>query len=217
MERRGNTGLTTTTTIETTLDGATRDFIARIATEVIARLKSNHVATGDGPVITAKVIDTRAIETIASGTTVTIDSKAVVTPSARDEAKQKNITLHRSRLTSTQTDAAKTESTNTIELEDRNTDRLAAAKSQLAQRGIRRIGTRVVMSDTPAAEVASQFKSGRVAVMVGAIEDVPRFAHEVVADVWIVDMKRNHLIAAVNLIAAIARTTQTRPSSQVSK
>lgn len=206
MERRGNPGLNTTTT-ETISDAATREFVVRIAAEVIARLRANQA-----PTITSKVIDTRALETIASGTTVTIDPKAVVTPAARDEAKQKNITLHRSRLAS-----GEAVPTNEIELEDHNPDRLAAAKSQLSRRGIRYIGTRVVMSDTPAAEVASQFKRGRVAVMVGSIADVSRFANEIVADVWVVDMKRNHLIASVNLIAAIARTTQTRPSSQVTK
>lgn len=199
---------TDTQTNPPAIDAATRAFIARIATEVIARLKANHAPGNDGPSITSRVIDTKIIETITSGSTVTIDRKAVVTPAARDEAKQKNITLHRSRLTSIKTESSDIEYDATGELKDNNNDRLTAAKEQLARRGIRRIGTRVVMSDTPAAEVASLFKSGRVAVMVGSIEDVSRFADEIVADVWVVDMKRNHLIAAVNLIAAIARTTQ---------
>lgn len=204
MERRGNTGLTNETQTNTpTIDPATRAFIARIATEVIARLKANYVPKNDQPSITSKVIDTKIIENITSGSTVTIDLKAVVTPAARDEAKQKSITLHRSRLISINTGTA-----DIGELEDNNNERLTAAKAQLARRGIRRIGIRVVMSDTPAADVASQFESGRVAVMVGSIEDVPRFANEIVADVWVVDMKRNNFIAAINVIAAIHRTTK---------
>ncbi len=42
--------------------------------------------------------------------------------------------------------------------------------------------------------------------MVGSIEEVQRFASELEATVWVLDMKRLNLTAAVNVAAQISRT-----------
>ena len=42
--------------------------------------------------------------------------------------------------------------------------------------------------------------------MVGSIEDVNRFASELEATVWVLDMKRLNLTAALNVAAQISRT-----------
>ena len=77
---------------------------------------------------------------------------------------------------------------------------------QLSRRGIAVCGARIILSDTPAKDLYHQCsRNGEVAVMVGSIEEVRRFASELEATVWVLDMKRLNLTAAVNVAAQISR------------
>ncbi|MGB7326075.1 MAG: hypothetical protein WBD31_14480 [Rubripirellula sp.] len=171
--------------------------LARIVGEVIARLKASQTV-----VVESKIIDAKTIGQYAVGATITIAAKAIVTPAAKDEAKQRNITITRDTVASQKTVG---ERSSGGKIMDSDPLRAESVEAQLVRRGIKLAAASVVLSDTPAVEVANQFGSGKRAVMIGSIDDVNRFGSEVDPQVWVLDMKRLNLIAAVNVISAIAR------------
>ncbi|TWU47175.1 hypothetical protein Poly51_49730 [Rubripirellula tenax] len=195
-------------------------WVARIVAEVVARLNAataHKAATADvttnvgGEALLAKVVDVRIIAETEAGSTLILSPKAVVTPAAKDEAKRKNIQLVR------QSGAAigTTRQTNsTKNLIDQDDQRRTAIENQLRRRGIPGITADVVLSDTPAREVVDQGGQGKRAVMIGVLSDVARFGGEVDPQVWVLDMKRLNMIAAVNVIASIV---QFRKSVQLGK
>ncbi|MGB7342606.1 MAG: hypothetical protein WBD20_00185 [Pirellulaceae bacterium] len=183
--------------------------IARIVREVIARLQQspNTQPTGAAAVsIDEKIVTAKSIEQlVGQPKQIFIGAKAIVTPAARDAAKENGITINRSvPLTKNQVPESPC-SKNEIS-DAANPDRAASLASQLARRGIKTIGKRIVLSDTPAADVfrfCSEAKER--AVMLSSINDVDRFAAELNPTVWVMDMQRMNLMSAVNAAAQIAQ------------
>lgn len=191
------------------------DFVARIVAQVIARLRDGQDAAMhpideeiiDEEVIDQKIIDAKTIERLATGSRVRIAAGAIVTPAARDEVANRNITLHRSEKVAALPKVA-------VDLglvQDNDPDRGQAITRQLGHRGITSIASTVIASDTPARELVDQISRGKVAAMVTQINDVDRFGSEIRPNVWVLDMKRMNLITAVNTIAAIARRGKPGP------
>ncbi|QDT03224.1 hypothetical protein K227x_16060 [Rubripirellula lacrimiformis] len=207
-------------------------WVSQIAAEVVARLRATGsetsraihagsiIADSAGPSGSVgsdsdvpqsallKVIDTTVIASTAAGTVLDVSAQAVITPAAKDDAKQKNITI--SRLAKCAPPQPVSDPSLTAGIVDVDTDRGRSVADQLARRGIRSIGVGIVLSDTPALDLVGQFAKGSRAAMAGSIEEIRRFGSEVDPDVWVLDMKRMNLVTAINAIAIIARTNGAR-------
>ena len=192
----------------TTIDSA---YIAQIVRKVIAKIQTTQTQTGN----TATSIPDRivTVETInqlpGTPSSLFVSAKAIVTPAAQDEAKSRGITINRSvelppEQVPNQTSVQPPTQTEIIDRE--NPDRAAVVATQLARRAITGLKSAVILSDTPAKEVFEQCRDGKRAAMIGAIAEVDRFANEMNPDVWVLDMKRMNLIAAVNAVVRITNT-----------
>ena len=196
------------------------EMLSRVVREVFARLAGasggehlrgqSTIQTASKTNRTAASIDDRliaasAISRLPAATAeLFVPAAAVLTPSARDEARRRGITINRGAALTAKENAQQTRQ----EIVD-NTDqsRAAAVAQQLSRRGITVCGTTIILSDTPARELYDQVaRQGQVAVMVGSFDDVHRFANELDATVWVLDMKRLNLTAAVNVAAQISKT-----------
>ncbi len=164
-----------------------------------------------------RVISSNTIAGLAEGTAeLFIDAAAVITPSARDEARARGITINRgepivsttSQDPTSQSPTFQSPGSNRPNIIDRATpDRAAAIARQLARRGVHCCSAKIVLSDTPAKDLYDQcVREGEVAAMVGSIAEVQRFARELDVTTWVLDMKRLSLTAAVNVASQIART-----------
>lgn len=194
-------------------------FFAAIVREVIARLKK-----GDGPLLAGpnKEVGRKRVKTLLDGvisvetltrldatpTQVFIGPNAIVTPAAKDEARLLGLTLTR---TSDAPTIEQPVSDSQIPLLDSqitdttNPDRAATVQQQLSLRGVCLGSTEVVLSDSPAREVYQHCSKGQRAVMIASIADVHRFADELNPTIWVLDMQRLNLPAAVNAIAQITQ------------
>ena len=226
------------TTMNSTIDPA---YIARVVRQVIARLKQPGMPLGTGtPLGTTLATATQTNQTAASirdnivtanlierlagnPSQVFVGSKAIVTPAAKDAAKQCGVTITRSvelpksqtpapqittssATTSTTASPAKTNSTTTQNITDaQDPERAIAVAHQLSRRGVQSGSAQIVLSDTPAVDVFRLCSGGQRAAMVGSTNDVGRFADELQPTVWVIDMKQMNLIAAVNAAAQIAK------------
>ncbi len=82
-----------------------------------------------------------------------------------------------------------------------NPQRADAVRTQLARRGVGVGWAKILLSDTPAWEVCQQCTdNGESAVMINSVTDVQRFADELTPTVWVLDMKRLNITAAVKAI-----------------
>ncbi|QDT13162.1 hypothetical protein [Planctomycetes bacterium K23_9] len=187
--------------------------IAAIVREVIARIKQSNLSanlqtdTATNP-LPDKIITVATIESLSgSPCDVTIDSKAVVTPAARDEAKLRGITIRRSDAQPSTQNFNTEPSTQPTEIVDvSQPERAVSMLAQLARRGISSIGCKIVLSETPAADVFRFcHNENQRAVMLTSISDIPRFAGELQPTVWVLDMKRMNLMTAVNAAVQIAQ------------
>ncbi len=198
-------------TITTEIDPA---FVARIVREVIARLKAGRVATANHTRVDAKIIDAETIRRYAIGAELIVDAKAIVTPAAKDEAKLRKIIVHRGSLDA-KSGGWVAPPNHPIEqpkkVHDAIHERAQAIEAQLVRRGIAWDRTVILISETPAREVANQFSSGKRSAMITSIDDVGRFGNEMDPQVWVLDMKRMNLMTVVNVIAAITRFQKARP------
>jgi hypothetical protein len=170
-------------------------LVAQLVGEVVARLQQQ-----DSTVCDARVI---SVETVQAHQTsqLTISPSAVITPAARDEARRRGIKIQRVERPAKSVNQSTTH--NIIDTDDLK--RAETVISQLQRRGGMPSSATVVLSDTPAVEVHRQIVSGKRATMVAAIADVPRFAAELDPQVWVLDMKRLNIPAAVNVVAKIAQ------------
>lgn len=183
-----------------------REAVANIARQVLARL-AVIAQQEDATAIDDRVVSVESLRGLPGGTKqLAIHPNAVVTPAAGDEARDRGITLLRIDHTTNP------ERTTTMQVasairDTEQPERSAAIQQQLDRRGVD-LGThQIILSDTPAREVWQQCTSqAERAVMVSALDDVNRFAEQLDPTVWVLDMKRLNLIAAVNVIAAITRT-----------
>lgn len=195
--------------------------IAAIVRLVMQRLAGNPETTLAHPTnqtavsISDRVITVATIESVSGHPSqVFVDMKAIVTPAAKDEAARRGIEITRSveiplamqpqTKANTNTNAGPI---NQFITDSSEPNRAIAAIGQLSARGINAIGCHVVLSDTPAVDlhriIANQ---GKRAAMVAAMADVGRFAAELDPEVWVLDMKKLNLVAAVNAVARIAKS-----------
>lgn len=178
--------------------------VAAIAREVIARLKSTSktnqsAASLDDRVITAGTIE----QLIGKPTQLFIAPGAIVTPAARDEARQRGITINHT----LDVPAQQQPNRGRLDIIDSiKPERAQAVRTQLARRGTNNGSARVVLSDTPGRDVHQQCTAHRErAVMITAVADVQRFADELAPTVWVLDMKRLNIAAATNVVTQITQ------------
>lgn len=179
-----------------------RAMVANIAGKVIARLVAMSKTNNTAASISDRIVSVDTLQQL-TGTPkqVFITSGSIVTPAARDEARHRGITITRTVEVpqNQQPTHARFEITDAA-----NPERAEAVRQQLARRGIRVDSARIVLSDTPASEVYQQCNAhAERAVMIASVSDVQRFADELRPTVWVLDMKRLNIIAAVNVIARI--------------
>jgi hypothetical protein len=169
--------------------------VAELVRKVINRLQQNDTASSDARVITLDTIKEHQT------TQLTVAPSAVITPAARDEARRRGIKIHRADQPATTCN--KTTINNIIDAD--NPQRAETVRDQLQRRGAAIGNGTIVLSDSPAAEVHKQISQGNRATMITAIADVPRFAAELDPTVWVLDMKRLNIPAAVNAVVKIAQ------------
>ncbi len=157
------------------------------------------------------MVSTQTIEQINEPvSSVAIRSDAVITPAAKDAARQRGITLQRcDQSNGDQSNGDKktnTEQQRPLQLVDTDDpSRSELIESQLRRRGVSQMHTRIVLTDSPAATVVREVKGGEVAVMVSSLDEVDRFAAECNPTSWVLDMKRLNLPGAVNVAALITK------------
>jgi hypothetical protein len=182
--------------------------IAAIVREVIARIKQTNLTTNEPDSLPDKVITVATIEALTgSPNEIHVDAKAIVTPAARDEAKLRGITISRSDKPVNRQNIETERPTNQNEIVDvAKPERAASMVAQLSRRGISVLGCRIVLSETPAADVFRFCNSeNERAVMLSNLSDVQRFASELQPTVWVFDMKRMNLMTAVNAAVQISQ------------
>ena len=175
--------------------------IAAIVRKVIARLAEPNRVTSDAPEISVKtVISVKTIEQ-HTGKHLLVSNSAVITPAARDEARLRGIRIERTN----ESRVKPTEPTTEIISDINNPQRAETIRQQLDRRGIDLNEINVVLTDSPALEVLRQISGGQRAAMVTEISDVDRFHSELSPTVWVLDMKRLNIPAAVNAAAKISQ------------
>lgn len=187
-------------------DAATdQAFIAAIVRKVIDRLQQSDSSCNNTPVVTANN-NLVTVETIQqhSGSPLIVAMSAVITPAARDEAQRRGISIQRRAATKAATNVTPAASASENIIDKQDPERGQAVRHQLGRRGVHLGALRIVLTDQPAREVHDQVIGGNRAAMVTAIADVQRFASELSPNVWVLDMKRFNIPAAVNVVVKIA-------------
>jgi len=192
--------------------------IAEIVRQVLARLDSaadtNHstqIANSitqkqtTSAALTEKIITSRTIQELSNQTSqIFVSPTAIITPSARDDARSRNIEIQRT----VQLPEGQQPDQQKIEIIDyAQPERAHAVKQQLAFRGITNGTGKIVLTETPAKEVHFQCaRNNEVAVMIGSFDDIQRFSDEITPTVWVLDMQRLTFSAVVNAVAQISKT-----------
>lgn len=181
------------------------EWIQEIVRRVIARLRADDMTHATGVIqISQRVVTAQTIEQIKKTVrSVAIRSDAVVTPAAKDAARQRGITLQRCTQRINKNYGEHQQPAHLIDTDDPN--RREIVESQLRRRGLAEMHTRIVLTDSPAATVIREVNGGEVAVMVSSLDEVGRFAAECNPTSWVLDMKRLNLPGAVNVTALIAK------------
>ena len=223
MERHGDSGLMTTEQEEDSNRVATGDSaqIAEIVQQVLGRLTTSHdnastahnlEKTDKQPATatasTQKIITAQTIQELSGQPAqVFVSPTAVITPAARDEARHRKITIQRT----VQLSPEQRPDHQRLEIIDyAQPERAEAVRQQLAIRGVTTGTAKIVLTDTPAREVHFQCaKNNETAVMIGAYSDIRRFSDELSPTLWVLDMKRLNLSAAVNAVVHITSTRNT--------
>ena len=179
-------------------------MVAAIAREVIARLKSTSKTNQTAASIDDRVITAGTIEGLSGKPTqIFIAPGAIVTPAARDEARQRGIAIHHT----VNLPADQQPNHGQLEIIDAaQPERAEMVRTQLARRGINNGAARVLLSDTPGRDVHQQCTThDERAVMIATATDIPRFADELAPTIWVLDMKRLNISAATNAVAQITQ------------
>ena len=186
-------------------------FVDRIVREVIARLQQTdqNITTTGGTTasIGDKIVTANTITTVTgTPSQIFVAPNAVVTPAAYDAARERGIEISKTTaVPPTQQPQQRTDTNHQEIIDGTKPERAASLAAQLARRGVRTLGTRIVLSDTPAADLYDCITTQACrAAMVATIADVDRFQRELQPDVWVLDMERMNLTTAVNVAARIA-------------
>ncbi len=192
--------------------------IAEIVRQVLARLdsaadtnQSTQIANSitqkqtTSAALPEKIITSRTIQELSKQTSqIFVSPTAIITPSARDDARSRNIEIQRT----VQLPEGQQPDQQKIEIIDyAQPERAHAVKQQLAFRGITNGTGKIVLTETPAKEVHFQCaRNNEVAVMIGSFDDIQRFSDEITPTVWVLDMQRLTFSAVVNAVAQISKT-----------
>lgn len=192
-------------------------FIAAVARKVVARLREGHVeghVETSAPTVTATVAERLVtIETLRQyedGSEVTVAHAAVVTPAAKDEARQRSIVIKRQSVADAIVASASNQTTdNTIDQQESVGAIDDAVGRQLARRGVTfPAHVELIWTQTPAKDVFTRCQQGKTAAMVTSVADVDRFATELSPTCWVLDKHKLNLIAAVNIAARITQRSR---------
>ncbi|MEO9932210.1 hypothetical protein [Rhodopirellula bahusiensis] len=172
-------------------------------------------------VLNDKVISVDVIQGIPAGVTQVQVSGGIVTPAARDEMRARGITLAGSK--STPAAATKTASNSGKRFIQLHTDTSSksirdALARQLSLRGVDhcpRAHRSVIVTNRPAATLFDRIQLGSRAVLITRLEDIPRFASEMDADTFVLDMQRFNLVALVNAANTIAQLPKPTASTSL--
>ncbi|TWU17677.1 hypothetical protein Pla52o_48920 [Novipirellula galeiformis] len=183
--------------------------VATIVREVLERVKQHGPETAERPPLgsLSNVVSVSSILAAAKNGEQEIQTtaKTIVTPAARDEAKQRGIAIIRVTPTPPSAPASlrKLESLGTV-TDSENPARATAVCEQLARRGIRGSSSiSVILSETPAKDVYRICSGGRRAAAVSSIATIERIEKELSPQVWVLDMHALNFIAAVNVAARL--------------
>ena len=192
--------------------------IAEIVRQVLARMDSNSETKHStqtansttqnqttSAALTEKIVTSRTIQGLSKKTfQIFVSPTAIITPSARDDARNRNIEIQRT----VQLPQGQQPDQQKIEIIDHaQPDRAQAVRQQLVFRGITTGTGKIVLTETPAKEVHFQCaKNNEVAVMIGSYNDIQRFSDEITPTVWVLDMQRLTFSAVVNTVAQISKT-----------
>lgn len=192
--------------------------IAEIVRQVLARLDSTAQTKDSTQVantttqkqmtsaaLTGKIITSRTIQELSKQTSqIFVSPTAIITPSARDDARSRNIEIQRT----VQLPEGQQPDQQKIEIIDyAQPERAQTVKQQLAFRGITNGTGKIVLTETPAKEVHFQCaRNNEVAVMIRSFDDIQRFSDEITPTVWVLDMQRLTFSAMVNAVAQISKT-----------
>ena len=129
---------------------------------------------------------------------------AVITPAAKDLLRAKSITIVRDQQSKNTKQTASTDPAILI-ADVNNEDRGIAFAKQVHLRtgkstqSVVVAEANIVLADLPQPVVCEICRSGRDAVQIGAFADVRSIAAVMQPNVWVLDMKRLNLVAAVNV------------------
>ncbi len=207
--------------------------IASIVEQVLRRLRDQTNTNGSpskpathapsAHVLSDKVISVDVIRGIPSGVTQVQLSGGIVTPAARDEMRARGITLAGAESTSAA--AIKPASNSGKRFIQLHTDTSSksirdALARQLTLRGVDhcpRAHRSVIVTEHPATALLGRIQSGARAVLITRLEDIPRFASEIDADTFVLDMQRFNLVALVNAASSIAQLSTSAKSQEATR
>lgn len=185
-------------------------LIAAIVRKVMDRLQQTDQETKTDRTaisIADKVVSQSTIEKLpGEPSQVFVAPGAVVTPAARDAARDRGIEINNSAAVPPAQRPNQQQSNSQEIIDPDQPERAHSVISQLKRRGIEEVGLRIVLSDTPAAELQKQIAAnGCRGAMLTRVTDVERFQRELAPQVWVLDMGRMNLTTAVNTAARIAQ------------
>ncbi len=205
-----------TSSTSATIDPA---YIAEIVRLVLARVRASgtliqptNQATNQAPI--AEAVKLVTVETVVASAAsndriIRINRKSIVTPAARDEAKQLGVRLEIGGANShTSSKPATDVSLGMIDTTDASwVESITAA---LSRRGIavssNYSAIQIVLTDCPAEQTHHYSSLGKHrAAMLTEMNQVERFHRELSPDVWVIDKTRVGLPTIVNIVAVIAR------------
>ena len=176
-------------------------LIAGIAREVVQRLRGQGTAASSAsvqpPTAAARLVTIESLQQVADGTALSVAPRCVITPAAREEARDRKITF-------AVTEPARNPNSGINSAASTDSD--CPVARQLGRRGIEMpANVRWQWTKQPAQAVVRQCGKGRRAVMISRLSDVSRFADELAPQVWVLDAEHLNLAAAVNCLAVIAK------------
>jgi len=185
---------------------------------------ATQVTASETPLFDQRVFSLEDVRGIDAGTqAITLASRTVITPAARDELRQRGIAFEKVSSGPASTHVRKTPApgTRAIDLQrdgDVSDSLFAAVKNQVITRGVRlcnQASTVVVLSDRPATTAHLRTRPDACVVSINRVDDVPRFLVELSPNVFVLDVLHLHVVSLTNAIASIAKPTSspfgTRP------
>ncbi|TWU34138.1 hypothetical protein Q31b_56090 [Novipirellula aureliae] len=197
------------------IDSIDAVWLKAIVRQVVSKVEVQKAALAAKPApspetFSGKLVSLETIEQWARSrkSEIKIGSKTIVTPAAIDEAKRHGITISRGEISRGES-CSKSSQPSTVggsigkdsteyDISDSQDPHRAVLISEQLRRRHAKGSAVIVCSDTPAVDVFRLCSENRRTVMISDFASVERFENELSPDVWVLDMKKLNLIAAVN-------------------